>query len=151
MSGDYAPLLLKNQLCFPIYLCSKEIVNLYTPLLEALELTYTQYVVMMYFWEKGSSNVKQLSDTLLLDPSTLTPLLKKLEQKGYLRRERNADDERSLTVTLTETGLALREKAISVPNTMRECIDLTEEESRCLYGLLYKVLQNIEKNKEKEE
>ena len=151
MSGDYAPLLLKNQLCFPIYLCSKEIVNLYTPLLEALELTYTQYVVMMYFWEKGSSNVKQLSDTLLLDPSTLTPLLKKLEQKGYLRRERNADDERSLAVNLTETGLALREKAISVPRAMRECIDLTEEESSCLYGLLYKVLQNIEKNKEKEE
>ncbi len=151
MSCEFAPLMLKYQLSFPIYLCGKEIVNQYGALLEPLGLTYTQYVVMMYFWEKGSSNVKCLSDTLLLDPSTLTPVLKKLEQKGYLRRERSSEDERSLTVTVTKAGLALRESALPLPKEMFGCFGLSEEEARTLYSLLYKLLQNIENTKEKEE
>ncbi len=141
----YDPLALSNQLCFPIYLCSKEIIRRYTPLLKELDLTYTQYIVMMYFWEKEQSNVKEISRTLLLDPSTLTPLLKKLEQKGYLTRSRNQEDERNLDVVLTETGKALREKALQIPEQMGKCLDLSEEEAATLYTLIGKALANVEK------
>ena len=100
----YEGLRLKNQLCFPIYLCSKEIIRKYTLYLEKLDLTYTQYVVMMYFWENKKSNVKDLGKALLLDSSTLTPLLKKLEAKGYVKRQRSSEDERNLIVELTSKG-----------------------------------------------
>ena len=142
---EYDPLALSNQLCFPIYLCSKEIIRRYTPLLKELDLTYTQYIVMMYFWEKKQSNVKDISKTLLLDPSTLTPLLKKLEQKGYLKRSRCQEDERNLDVVITEKGEALREKALLIPEQMGKCLDLTEAETRSLYTLISKVLNNVEK------
>ena len=151
MSETYDWLLLKNQVGFPLYLCSKELLNRYAVLLQDLDLTYTQYVVMMYFWEKETSNVKRMSETLLLDPSTLTPVLKRLEQKGYLRRERNAEDERNLTIVLTEAGLKLRKKALPVPAAMKDSIGFTDDEFVMLYRLLYKMLQNIEKSKEKEE
>ena len=118
MTDKYEAIRLKNQLCFPIYLCSKEITRKYGALLEKLDLTYTQYVVMMYFWEKKSSNVKELGKTLMLDPSTLTPLLKKLEAKGYLTRERSQSDERNLTVSLTEKGDSLKDAAIPVRDEM---------------------------------
>ncbi len=142
----YDPLALSNQLCFPIYLCSKEIIRRYTPLLKEADLTYTQYIVMMYFWEKKQSNVKEISRTLLLDPSTLTPLLKKLEQKGYLKRSRNQEDERNLDVVITEKGEALREKALRIPEQMGKCLDLSEEEAAVLYALIGKALANVEKD-----
>ena len=142
---DYDPLALSNQLCFPIYLCSKEIIRRYTPLLKELDLTYTQYIVMMYFWEKKQSNVRDISKALLLDPSTLTPLLKKLEQKGYLKRSRNQEDERNLDVVITETGEALREKALRIPEQMGKCLDLSEEETVALHTLIGKALANVEK------
>lgn len=145
MEKKYEALLLKNQLCFPIYLCAKEIQRRYAPILEEINLTYTQYVVMMYFWENGSSNVKAIGKRLLLDPSTLTPLLKKLEAKGYITRTRSKDDERNLVVSLTESGEALRDKAVDIPFKMGKCLDLTEEEAAVLYKTIYKVLQNIEK------
>jgi len=147
MTGDknYEVLSLKNQLCFPIYLCSKEITRKYSALLNELDLTYTQYIVMMFFWEMGSSNVKELGETLMLDPSTLTPILKKLEAKGYLKRERSARDERILTVTLTEKGGELRDKALTVPDTIRGCYGLTDEEGEQLYRLICKLLTNVEK------
>ena len=145
MDKKYEALLLKNQLCFPLYLCAKEIQRRYAPFLDEINLTYTQYVVMMYFWENGSSNVKAIGKTLLLDPSTLTPLLKKLETKGYITRTRSTDDERNLVVSLTESGEALRDKAVDIPCKMGRCLDLTEEEAAALYKILYKVLQNIEK------
>ena len=141
----YDPLDLNNQLCYPIYLCSKEIIRRYTPWLNELDLTYTQYIVMMYFWKQKRSNVKDLGKALTLDPSTLTPLLKKLENKGYLKRERSAEDERNLEVTMTEKGMELREKALSIPERMGKCIDLSEEEAKTLYTLLAKVLTNVEK------
>ncbi|MBR4462740.1 MAG: MarR family transcriptional regulator [Erysipelotrichaceae bacterium] len=144
----YDPLDLKNQLCYPIYLCSKEIIRRYTPWLNELDLTYTQYIVMMYFWKQKRSNVKDLGKALLLDPSTLTPLLKKLENKGFLKRERSVKDERNLEVSITEKGMALREKALNVPERMGKCIDLSEEEAETLYGLLAKVLTNIEEEME---
>lgn len=145
MDDKYEVLRLKNQLCFPIYLCAKEIQRRYTPFLDKLNLTYTQYVVMMYFWEFGSSNVKALSKALLLDPSTLTPLLKKLEAKGYLTRTRSAQDERNLLVELTDSGRALQDKALEIPAQIGKCLDLSEQEAVTLYQIMYKVLQNVEK------
>lgn len=143
MESKYDSLTLKNQLCFPIYLCSKEIIHKYTPLLEKLDLTYTQYIVMMYFWEKHSSNVKELSQALLLDSGTLTPLLKKLEKKGYITRVRSTKDERNLEVTITEKGINLKEEALAIPDSMAKCIDLSDKEIEMLYSLIYKVLLNV--------
>ena len=145
MDEKYEVLRLKNQLCFPIYLCAKEIQRRYAPLLDKINLTYTQYVVMMYFWEYGSSNVKTLGKTLLLDPSTLTPLLKKLEAKCYLTRTRSPEDERNLIVELTESGRALQEKALEIPAQIGKCMDLTEQEAVTLYKIINKVLTNVEK------
>ena len=145
MEDKYEALTLKNQLCFPIYLCAKEIQRRYTPYLDRLNLTYTQYVVMMYFWEHGGSNVKAIGETLLLDPSTLTPLLKKLEAKGYLTRTRSKEDERNLIIELTESGEALKDQAVEIPAQMGKCLALSEDEATSLYKILYKVLLNIEK------
>ena len=149
-SEKYEGLLLRNQICFPVYLCAKEITRKYTPFLSKLDLTYTQYVVMMYFWEKKESNVKEIGKSLLLDPSTLTPLLKKLEEKGYITRERSSEDERNLVVKVTEKGLNLRDKAVNVPVEMGKCINLSPKEAKTLYNLMYKVLANIEKENENE-
>lgn len=146
MDNDSNVLSLKNQLCFPIYLCSKEIIRKYTPLLDELDLTYTQYIVMMYFWEKEKSNVKEIGNTLLLDSSTLTPLLKKLESKGYITRVRSTKDERNLEVTITDKGKQLKTKALTIPKKMGKCIDLSDEEAITLYKLVNKVLLNIERN-----
>ncbi len=145
MDKKYEVLKLENQLCFPMYLCAKEIQRRYTPFLDAINLTYTQYVVMMYFWEHGSSNVKTIGKALLLDPSTLTPLLKKLEAKGFLTRTRSERDERNLIVTLTDEGEALRDRALDIPAKMGECLALSKEETVTLYQILCKVLHNIEK------
>ena len=145
MVDKYEALRLRNQLCFPLYLCSKEITRRYQPLLDKLNLSYTQYVVMMYFWEMGGASAKELSHALLLDPSTLTPVLKKLEQKGYLTRTRDPHDERSLTIRLTEAGEALKDAALSVPAQMANCLGLSDEEAFQLGALIGKVLTNIEK------
>lgn len=142
----YDSLKLKNQLCFPIYLCSKEIIRKYTPLLNELNLTYTQYIVMMYFWKVEKSNLKDLGKTLMLDSSTLTPLLKKLELKGYIERKRNLNDERNLVIKLTKEGISLRNKAIDIPSKMGKCVNLGDSEAKTLYSLIYKVLLNVEEN-----
>lgn len=146
MAKDIDPLQLKNQLCFPIYLCSKEIIRKYTPLLAELDLTYTQYIVMMYFWEKEKSNVKDIGKALLLDSSTLTPLLKKLEKKGYITRVRSTIDERNLEIIITDKGKKLKTKALSIPDKMGKCINLTKEEATTLYSLMYKILMNVEES-----
>ncbi|MBQ6566391.1 MAG: MarR family transcriptional regulator, partial [Treponema sp.] len=114
MPGEYDGLLLSNQLCFPLYACSKEIVRRYKPMLDELDLTYTQYITMMVMWEKETVNVKELGERLFLDSGTLTPLLKKLETKGYISRERSEEDERNLIVRITRKGMALRDWAKSV-------------------------------------
>ena len=146
MEKDNDSLKLKNQLCFPIYLCSKEIIRKYTPWLEEIDLTYTQYIVMMYFWEKEKSNVKEVGKTLLLDSSTLTPLLKKLESKGFVSRVRSTIDERNLEVQITEKGRKLKDKAKLIPEKMGKCIALSEEEATTLYSLMYKILMNVERD-----
>jgi DNA-binding MarR family transcriptional regulator len=145
MNSKYDSLTLKNQLCFPIYLASKEIIRKYTPILDKLNLTYTQYIVMMYLWEKNSSNVKEIGKTLLLDSSTLTPLLKKLESKGFITRVRFSKDERNLIIEVTEKGMKLRDEALSVPEEISKCINLSEDDAKTLYSLIYKVLMNVEK------
>ena len=141
MEEKYAALTLRNQLCFPLYACAREVVKLYTPVLDELDLTYTQYIAMMVLWEKGSASVKELGQALYLDSGTLTPLLKKMEAKGLLSRRRSVNDERSLIVTLTEKGEALRDKALPVPEQMSKCMRLTTEEAKELYRLLYKLLE----------
>ena len=146
MEKDNDSLKLKNQLCFPIYLCSKEIIRKYTPWLEKIDLTYTQYIVMMYFWEKEKSNVKEVGKTLLLDSSTLTPLLKKLENKGFITRVRSTIDERNLEIQITKKGRELKDKAKLIPEKMGKCIALSEEEATTLYSLMYKILMNVERN-----
>ena len=147
MDSKYNHLKLENQLCFPIYLCSKEIINLYNPILKDINLTYTQYIVMMYFWEYKKCNVKSLSRALLIDSSTLTPLLKKLENKGFIKRERSTMDERNLDLTITMLGEELKEKAIDVPKKIENCLNLDSSDARILYKLMYKILTNIVKEK----
>ncbi len=136
----YEPLKIENQLCFPLYACSKEIIRQYKPYLDQIDLTYTQYITMMVLWENQSMTVKDLGNCLYLDSGTLTPLLKKLEAKGLVTRSRSRKDERNLIVTITEEGMALREKALFVPEEMGKCIDLTPEEAGFLYRILYKIL-----------
>ena len=140
MSDVYAPLRLENQLCFPLYACSREIIKQYKPFLDELDLTYTQYITMMVLWERTSLTAKELGEALFLDSGTLTPLLKKLEAKGYLTRKRSAEDERSLVVTVTDAGLALRDRAVRIPEAMAACSPLTPEEGEALYRILYRLL-----------
>ena len=140
MNDKYACLMLKNQLCFPLYACSKEIIRRYKPFLDKVDLTYTQYITMMALWENESMNVRELGQCLFLDSGTLTPVLKKLEGKGYIERCRSKEDERNLIVTVTAKGWELREKALKIPEAMAMCVDLYPAESGELYRLLYKVL-----------
>ena len=140
----YDALKLENQLCFPLYVCAKEIVRRYKPFLDALDLTYTQYITMMVLWEERSITVKALGERLYLDSGTLTPLLKKLEAKGWVTRHRLAEDERSLLVTLTDAGDALKERAIQVPEQLMGCVSMDPEDAVQLYGLLYKILGSLD-------
>ncbi len=135
---------LDKQLCFPLYIASKEIIKKYRPLLEGLDLTYTQYITMMVLWEKKKLNVKALGNILLLDSGTLTPLLRKLENKGYVNRIRNEEDERNLIITITEKGEELKGQVKGIPTEVGKCINLTTDEAYTLYRLLYKVIMGLE-------
>ena len=139
----YDCLLVDHQLCFPLYACSKEIIRRYKPMLDELDLTYTQYITMMAMWEHSEMNVKELGKCLFLDSGTLTPVLKKLEAKGYIHRGRSRTDERNLEVTITEEGMKLRERAMAVPAQMACCVELTQEEAQTMHTLLYKILNNL--------
>jgi DNA-binding MarR family transcriptional regulator len=146
----YDSLKLGNQLCFPLYAAAKEITRKYKPFLDELDLTYTQYICMMVMWEHKSLNVKKLGEYIYLDSGTLTPLLKKLEEKGYIERNKNLKDERNLTISITDKGLKLRDKALDVPKNMGSCIQLSPEEAQLLYKVLYKILNNLDDNKSQE-
>lgn len=141
MSNEYDALKLCNQLCFPLYACAKEIVRRYKPYLDEIDLTYTQYIAMMVLWEHKQINVKDMGAFLYLDSGTLTPVLKKLEQKGYLTRERDKEDERVLNVTITEQGEELKEQAVQIPRKMQGCVSLDKEEAQTLYRILNKILE----------
>ena len=136
----------ENQLCFPLYACSRAVIKQYKPVLDEIGLTYTQYITMMVLWEKKSCTVKELGQILYLDSGTLTPLLKKLEEKGLVKRTRSREDERNLIITPTEAGNSLKNYAFRVPVEVGKCIDLTEEERTVLNKVLYKVLKQLEKS-----
>ena len=140
---EYDCLKIENQLCFPLYACAKEIIRRYKPFLSGLDLTYTQYITMLVLWDIKSANVKELGEKLYLDSGTLTPLLKKLEAKGYIERKRSESDERNLIVSITDKGLKLRESALLVPEGMGRCVNLKPDEAKVLYDLLYRVLDNL--------
>lgn len=136
----FDPLKLENQVCFPLYACARETIKLYKPYLDKLDLTYTQYITMMVLWEGKEVTVKELGDRLYLDSGTLTPLLKKLEDKGLVDRRRSTVDERNLMVSITEKGQVLRAEAEYIPTEMAKCLVLDKEETKVLYRLLYKML-----------
>lgn len=141
----YDALKLENQICFPLYACSREIIKRYNPFLDKIDLTYTQYIVMMVLWDKKSLTAKELGQCLYLDSGTLTPLLKKLEAKGLINRNRSTQDERNLIVTITQAGDELKEKALGIPEQMAQCTNLDPEEAAVLYKILYKLLQQDSK------
>ena len=141
MLDKYEGLKLKNQLCFPLYACSRLVIKKYHPVLSELDLTYTQYIAMLVLWEVRSLSVKELGRRLFLDSGTLTPLLKSMEAKGLIRRFRSSEDERVLIAEITDEGMALREKAADIPEKVGGCIKLEAQEAAELYRLLYKLLE----------
>lgn len=138
---------LDRQLCFPLYAAARSVVGLYTPWLKPLGLTYTQYIVLLVLWERDGITVGELCDRLMLDNGTLSPLLKKMQQAGYLTRTRSGTDDRVVLVTLTEAGRALQEQAAEVPYRVAGCIDLPPEKAQTLYALLYELLDNQKNRK----
>lgn len=138
----YDVLKLENQLCFPLYAIAKEITRAYQPYLEPLNLTYTQYITMMVLWEHKEISVKELGNSLYLDSGTLTPLLKKMEQKSWIRRIRSKEDERSVLIQLTGQGEALKEEAVKVPAAVSACVNINSEEAKQLYHILHHLLQS---------
>lgn len=138
--SKYDALKLENQLCFPLYAAAREVVKRYRPYLDELDITYTQYITMMVMWEEKEITVKALGEKLFLDSGTMTPVLKSLEAKGYVTRKRNTIDERSVSVFLTDSGEALKEKAVDIPAKVAGCTNLTAEEGLQLYKILYKIL-----------
>ncbi len=148
MEYDYREAMkLANQLCFPLYAAARNVTNLYTPLLKPLGLTYTQYIVFLVLWEKDGISVSELGQRLMLDNGTLSPLLKKMQQEGYVERKRSGEDDRVVLITLTNEGRALQEKARDVPGKVAGCIDLEPEKARMLYTLLYELLENQNRKK----
>ncbi len=143
MAEQFDPLKLENQICFPLYACSKEIVKAYKPFLDELDLTYTQYITMMVMWEHKELRVKEVGKFLYLDSSTLTPLLKRLEEKGYVARRRSTEDERDLIVSITKKGEELREKAINVPQRLAACVDMKPKKAKELYDILWELLGKL--------
>ena len=134
---------LENQLCFPLYACAKEIVRRYTPLLEPLGLTYTQYIAMMVMWEHKSISVRDMGKLLYLDSGTLTPMLKKMEKAGWIQRKRSESDERMVILTITARGEELHDKAAEIPSKMARCVTLENDEALQLYSLLNKMMKSF--------
>ena len=145
--NKYDSLLLKNQLCFPLYAVSNKIIRKYKPLLDDLNLTYTQYITMMVLWERKAVNERELCDTLKLQSNTVTPLLQRLKQKGFIKIDKSLNDKRNLVISLTEEGLKLKDKAINVPPSIAVEFNLTNDEVMFLYSVLYKIL-DYEKDEE---
>lgn len=144
MSKNDDLLKLDRQLCFPLYVCSKEIVKRYKPFLDAIDLTYTQYITMMAMWEHKKLSVKELGAYLFLDSGTLTPVLKTLEKKGFVSRARSHEDERAMVITLTESGDTLKAKAAKVPIQMASCLSvISEDDAATLYRILHDMMEKL--------
>ena len=143
MAHDYHEIMkLNNQLCFPLYAAARNVTSLYTPWLKPLGLTYTQYITLLVLWEKDGVSVSEIGSKLMLDNGTLSPMLKKMEQSGYIERNRSKDDDRVVIITLTQKGRELQEQAKDIPEKVGSCIDLPIEKARELYDLLYELLEN---------
>lgn len=142
--NEYPQLLLDSQLCFPLYACARKVTGAYNPLLKPLGLTYTQYIVLLALWESGKVKVGELCQRLYLDCGTMTPMLKKMEESGWITRCRCKEDERVVYVTLTDKGRALREEVKDIPARVGSCISLPPEDALQLYTLLHKLLDAIE-------
>lgn len=146
MEYDYHEAMkLKNQMCFPLYAASRHVISLYTPWLKPLGLTYTQYLVFLVLWEEDGLTVGDLCEKLMLDNGTLSPLLKKMQQAGYVERKRSREDDRVVVITLTEEGKALQEKAKDIPLKVAGCVNLPAEKAQTLYALLYELLGSQKK------
>ena len=141
--NKYESLKLENQLCFPLYACSKEVIRRYKPYLDKLDLTYTQYIAMMVMWEKKEVTVKELGECLYLDSGTLTPVLKKLEGKNYVVRNRSKVDERNLIVSITQEGEDLKEQAVHIPASLGACVNVDPHHNNKKNKLLYKLLDGL--------
>lgn len=136
---------LENQLCFPLYVIAKEITGLYRPFLDELDITYPQYLVMMVLWENDGLPVNSIGEKLYLDSGTLTPLLKRLENKGFIERKRKKEDERVVEVFITESGRNLHEKACGIPEKLFQKIGASPEDWKALKENVQKILTKIEK------
>lgn len=148
MEYDYRETMkLSNQLCFPLYAAARSVVSLYTPYLKPLGLTYTQYIVFLVLREKDEVTVGEICDRLMLDNGTLSPLLKKMQQNGFIEKRRSSKDDRVVLVTLTEKGRSLQEQAKDIPVKVGGCIDLPPEKAQALYTLLYELLKNQKNRK----
>ena len=141
---EYPQLQLDSQICFPLYACARKVTGTYGSLLKPLGLTYTQYLVMLELWEKEKEKVGDLCRRLYLDCGTITPMLKKMEESGWLTRCRCKVDERVVYVALTDKGRALREEVKDIPAQVAQCVSLTREDSLELYTLLYRLLDSME-------
>ena len=143
MQRDYREAMkLANQLCFPLYAAARHVTRLYDPFLRPLGLTYTQYIVFLVLWEKDGITVSEIGKKLMLDNGTLSPLLKKLEQSGYIERRRRREDDRVVEITLTPAGKALQKQAKDVPGHVAQCISLSPEKAQTLWALLHELLEN---------
>jgi DNA-binding MarR family transcriptional regulator len=131
---------LENQLCFPLYAAARAVTGMYTPYLKKLDLTYTQYIVMLVLWEKDGVTVGEICKKLMLDNGTVSPLLKKMSTLGYLEKQHSKDDERSVLIYLTEKGRALQEQAKDIPMKVGNCVKIEPERAKQLYSLLYELL-----------
>lgn len=143
MKKNYEALKLENQISFPLYACAKEAVKIYRDYLETLNLTYTQYIVMLALWEEDKINVKELGEKLFLDSGTLTPVLKSLEAKGFVKRHRYEKDERVLIVELTHSGIELKEIAAEIPHSLDCFVNIENEEAQQFHSTLQKILRHI--------
>lgn len=143
MQYDYREVMkLDNQICFPLYAAARYVTGLYTPYLKELGLTYTQYITFLVLWEKDGVSVSEIGSRLMLDNGTLSPMLKKMEQAGYIERKRSSDDDRVVIVSLTKKGRDLQERAKEIPMKVGGCIDLPPEKAIQLHGLLHELLEN---------
>lgn len=143
MEYDYKEAMkLSNQLCFPIYAAAREITSLYTPYLKPLGLTYTQYILFLVLWERDGLTVGEICKRLMLDSGTLSPVLKKLRQEGYIEKQQSVSDERSFIITLTEKGRQLQLDAKDIPLKVGGCVRLSSEKAKQLYNLLYELLDD---------
>ena len=137
---EYESLRLCNQLCFPLYAAARSVTSLYTPYLAPLGLTYTRYIVFLVLWEQDGLTVGEICSRLMLDSGTVSPMLKKMQQQGYIEKTQSREDERTFIISLTEKGRELKQQAKDIPQKVGGCVRLEPEKAKLLHDLLYELL-----------